>query len=181
MESFVESALRLAPRDINVLITAGNARTNSGRIAEATALYQQARELDPRNRRVHMALHGGLLQSGRIAESIEAAEGAIALGETSVGLHAGLVRARLARGGGRVWPPRTGSRASFEGRSACWIASSPRVPRDRTRKESAPRVRRALICVQARRDYAAGSTLTLIRRLSLGSNFTVPSIRAKIV
>jgi TolB-like protein/tetratricopeptide (TPR) repeat protein len=122
MESFIESALRLAPRDVDVLVAAGNARTNSGRIEEAIALYQQARELDPRNRRVYTALHGGMLQAGRIAESVEAAEGAIALGQTGAALYAGLARARLAQGDTAA-ASAAAARATAHGESEAAIAA----------------------------------------------------------
>lgn len=98
VEAFAENAVRIAPRDVEVLVVAGRSRNNAGKYGEAIALFQRARELDPRSRRVPVALQGVFLNLGRLAESIAAGEDALELGETDLGVHAGLIRARVAQG-----------------------------------------------------------------------------------
>jgi TolB-like protein/tetratricopeptide (TPR) repeat protein len=90
--------MRLAPTDVNLLVSAALAQQTLGNWDEATRLLARAQALDPRSFPTAFRLTRGLLWLRRYDEAEAAGRRALALGASDPGLTETMAMIRLARG-----------------------------------------------------------------------------------
>ena len=97
-DSYMATALRLAPNDPNVLANAGRADVSAGRLDMAVERLERARELDPRSVAIMNDLQRAYLAAARYQEAVEVGDAAIALSPSDPGVFEWLAMAHVAQG-----------------------------------------------------------------------------------
>jgi serine/threonine-protein kinase len=89
---------RIAPTNVDLLISAALAQQTLGRWDEATRLFARAQALDPRSVGIAFRYTRGLLWTRRYDEAQRAGEHALALGATDPAIHESMAMIRLGQG-----------------------------------------------------------------------------------